>query len=148
MQANTIQLQKMLIYRIGAGKAIGLVVGLIAFFGIPQFFSDSPMSLRVGVLLWYPTMGAFIGMFGIFSKHPVLKFSMPWWLRGALIGAWMNFVLTLIAYQQICTLMAAVFGEYGQYTSPYWMVLEGALIGMLMDFILSKQFGEADLNRS
>lgn len=147
MQANTMPLQKMLIYRVGAGKALGLAVGLIGFFGLPQLLADPSMSLRVGVLLWYPTMGAFIGLFGIFSKHPILNFSMSWWFRGALIGAWMNFVLTLIAYQQICTLMAAVFGEYSQFTSPYWMVLEGALIGMLMDFILSKLFGEADLNR-
>jgi len=134
--------KKSLIYRVGAGKAIGLVIGLLGFFLIPEFIESSSLQLRFGVLFWYTTIGAFIGVFGIFVRHPVLDLAMPWWFRGALIGGWMNFVLTLIAYEQISTIVVAVFGEYGQHVSPYIMVLEGVIIGMLMDYLLTRWFGE------
>jgi hypothetical protein len=139
-------LQRSLIYRIGVGKGLGLLVGLAGFLMLPYFVSEPSMFLRVGVLLWYPTMGAFIGMFGIFSKHPVVKFPMPWWFRGALVGGWMNFLLTLIAYEQICAIVMAVFGEYSAFASPFWMVAEGIIIGMAMDFILTKYFGDGGLD--
>ena len=134
--------QKALIYRVGAGKALGLIVGLVGFFALPLFVENPSLMLRVGILLWYPTLGAIIGMFGIFAYHPVLEFPLPWWLRGAICGAWMNFVLTLFAYQQICMVTMAVFGEYSAYLSPYLMVMEGAVIGMIMDYLLTRWFGE------
>jgi hypothetical protein len=139
-------LQKSLIYRVGVGKGIGLLIGLAGFLMLPAFINDAPLTLRLGVLFWYPTMGAFVGLFGIFSQHPVLKLRLPWWFRGALIGGWMNFVLTLIAYEQICAVVMAVFGEYSAFASPFWMVAEGAIIGMMMDLILTKYFGEGALD--
>jgi hypothetical protein len=134
--------QKALIYRVGAGKAIGFAIGILAFYLIPYFISDASLIFRSAVLLWYPTLGAIVGVFGIFSYHPVLSFPMPWWLRGAIVGAWMNFVLTLFAYQQICTAIVAVMGEYSAYVSPFVMVIEGALVGALIDFLLTHWFGE------
>lgn len=134
--------QKALIYRVGAGKALGLVFGLIAFFLIPHFINDASLIFRSAVLLWYPTLGAIVGMFGMFSYNPVFNFPMPWWLRGAIVGAWMNFVLTLFAYEQICTMIVVMMGEYSVYVSPFVMVIEGALIGAFMDFFLTRWFGE------
>ena len=133
---------KSLIYRVGVGKAIGLVIGLLGFFTLPLMMQDPTLLFRTGVLLWYPTLGAIIGIFGVFVYHPVLKISMPWWFRGALLGAWMNFVLTLFAYEQICTMVIAVMGEYARYTSPFLMIVEGALIGLLMDYFLTRWFGD------
>jgi hypothetical protein len=134
--------EKSLIYRVGAGKAMGLVIGLLGFFILPTLVQEPSMLLRTGIFLWYPTLGAMIGMFGVFSYHPVLNFPMPWWLRGALIGGWMNFLLTLFAYDQISTVMMAIFGHYSQQLSPFIMVLEGAVIGMVMDYFLTRWFGE------
>jgi hypothetical protein len=65
------------------------------------------------MLLWYTTVGAFIGMFGVVTYHPVLKLPMPWWFRSALVGAWMNFVLAFFAYDEMARMMIAVFGEGG-----------------------------------
>jgi hypothetical protein len=133
---------KSLMYRVGAGKAMGLVIGAIGFFVLPMLVDEPSLLLRTGIFLWYPTLGAIIGMFGVFAYHPILNFPMPWWLRGALLGGWMNFLLTLFAYEQICTFVIAVFGEYAEYISPFVMVIEGALIGLLMDYFLTRWFGE------
>jgi len=54
----------------------------------------------------------------------------------------MNFLKTLLAYDQICTVVMALFGEYSHYVSPFIMVLEGALVGMMMDYFLTRWFGE------
>jgi hypothetical protein len=140
--------QNKFIYRIGAGKAIGLVFGLLGFLFFPYFLSDASLTLRLGILLWYTTLGAIVGVFGVLDKHPILGISLPWWFRGALIGGWMNFVLTLIAYDQICTIIVVIFGEYSRYISPYSMVLEGAIIGLVIDYLLTRWFGEGLLANS
>ena len=141
--------QKSMMYRVGTGKALGLVIGLAGFYFLPVFINEPSLLLRIGVLLWYPTIGAVVGVFGIFSNHPVLNFSLPWWLRGFIVGAWFNFVLTLFAYQQICTISIAIFGEYSAHISPFWMVLEGGIIGLSMDYLLTRWFGDgwADANK-
>lgn len=133
---------KAIAYRVGAGKALGFGVGLIAFFLLPVFVHEPSLLLRSAVLLWYPTLGALVGIFGIFAYHPVMNFPMPWWFRGMIVGAWMNFVLTLFTYEHMCTVMMGMFGEYHVFVSPFWMVLEGALIGMVFDFFLTAWFGE------
>ena len=133
---------KSLMYRVGVGKAIGFIIGLMGFVVLPILVHEPSMLLRIGILFWYPTLGAIIGMFGAFAHHPVLNFPLPWWLRGALVGGWMNLLLTLFAYDQIGTLIMAIFGEYSQYVSPFSMVLEGALIGVMMDYFLTSWFGD------
>lgn len=140
--------QRSFAYRVGAGKAIGFAFGILGFVLLPYFISEPSLLLRTAILLWYPTVGAVVGMFGAFAYHPVLNFPMPWWFRGALTGAWMNFVVTLFSYEQICTAVNLVMGEYGMYVSPFWMVLEGALIGMLMDYLLTRWFGEGWADKS
>lgn len=133
---------KTLTYRIGLGKAIGFAIGITAFYLIPYFVSDASFIFRSAVLFWYPTLGAIVGVFGLFSYHPIFNFSIPWWIRGAIIGAWMNFVLTLFAYDQIGTVILAIMGEYSAYISPFVMVVEGALVGVFMDFVLTRFCGE------
>lgn len=133
---------KSLMYRIGIGKAIGFLIGIIGFICLPYFIVDASLMLRLAILFWYPTIGAVIGVFGVFTRHPMFNLPMPWWFRGALLGGWMNFVLTLFAYEQISVIVIAVMGEYSAYTSPFLMVIEGAIIGMLIDFIATRYFGE------
>jgi len=83
-----------LVTRIAVGKAFGFAIGLIGFIVLPFILPDVGWLIRWGILLWYTTLGAIIGMFGVFTWHPVLKLPLPWWVRAPLIGAWMNFVLT------------------------------------------------------
>lgn len=139
---------KSFIYRVAAAKTLGFLVGLAVFVSMPLLVEEASMSLRIGLMFWYTTVGAFVGLMGIWSKHPILEgFGLPWWLRGALIGGWMNFVLYLIAAQQISAIVIAMFGEYSAWLSPYLMVLEGILVGVFIDYVVTHQFGEGWMDK-
>jgi hypothetical protein len=131
-----------LITRIAIGKAVGFVVGLLGLIFLPFFWPDATWMIRWGVLFWYTTLGALIGVFGVFTYHPILKLPMPWWFRSSFLGAWMNFVLTLFAYDTLLAIMQSMFGESGILTSPFWFVLEGALVGLLMGYLATRFGGE------
>ena len=64
--------------RLAAGKLVGLIVGLVFFLTIPLVWPSAELMLRWGVLLWYPPVGAVIGLVGIYRRHPVLLLPMPW----------------------------------------------------------------------
>jgi hypothetical protein len=131
-----------LMLRIGIGKGVGLVFGLAGFLLMPYFLPDAGWLLRWGVLLWYITVGAFIGVFGVVTYHPVLKLPMPWWFRSILVGAWMNFVLTFFAYDAMADMIAAMFGTDGIISSPFWFTLEGAIIGLVIGYFATRFGGE------
>jgi hypothetical protein len=131
-----------LITRIAIGKLVGFAIGLIGFFMLPSLFGEIDLMIRWGIVFWYATMGAFIGVFGVFTWHPILKLPMPWWLRSVWIGAWMNFVLTLFIYDRLQGYMISYFGENGALSSPFWLVSEGALVGLLIGYLATKFGGE------
>lgn len=131
-----------LMTRIAIGKAIGLLFGLAGFILLPFFLPEAGWLLRWGILLWYTTVGAFIGVFGVVTYHPVLKLPMPWWFRAPLIGAWMNFVLTFFAYDVMGDMMASLFGEGGALSSPFWFTAEGAIIGLIIGYFATRFGGE------
>jgi len=131
-----------LMMRIAIGKGIGFLFGLAGFILLPFILPDAGWLLRWGILLWYPTMGAFIGVFGVVTYHPVLKLPMPWWFRATLIGAWMNFVLTFFAYDAMAGMMISLFGEAGVLSSPFWFTAEGAIIGLIIGYFATRFGGE------
>ena len=131
-----------LITRIAIGKVIGFLFGLIGFIFLPYFLPESDCLLRWGILLWYTTLGAIIGMFGVFTYHPILKLPFPWWFRAAVVGAWMNFVLTFFAFDAMQAMMFAVFGEDGILTSPFWFTAEGAIVGLIIGYFATRFGGE------
>lgn len=131
-----------LITRIAIGKAIGFIFGLIGFISLPYFLPDAGWLLRWGILFWYITLGAIIGVFGVFTYHPILKLPFPWWFRSILIGAWMNFVLVFFAHEPMQAMMQAVFGQDGALSSPFWFVAEGAIIGFVMGYFATRFGGE------
>ena len=131
-----------LMTRIAVGKLVGFAFGLIGFVLLPYFIPDAPMMLRFAIMLWYTTVGAFIGVFGVFNYHPILHLPMPWWFRSFWVGAWMNFVLVLFIYDTLAAMMVSYFGENGLIQSPFWLVLEGALIGLVIGFFATKYGGE------
>ena len=137
MDLNTYYLK-----RIGCAKMVGLIVGLIAFFMIPSLWPGESMWLRVGILLWYTTFGAVIGVFGIFDQHPLLKFRMTFWVRGLVFGAWMNLVITILMHDKLSLLMQQLDGVLGSFQSPFWFVLEGAVLGVVIDGIATKYAGD------
>jgi len=131
-----------LITRIAIGKAIGFLFGLAGFILLPYFLPEASLLLRWGLLLWYTTVGAIIGVFGVFAYHPILKLPFPWWFRAPLVGAWMNFVLTFFAYDDMALVLASMFGEAGVLSSPFWFTAEGALVGIIIGFFATRYGGE------
>ena len=129
---------------------MGLLVGLLGFLLLPICIAQAPLTLRVAVLLWYLTVGAMIGMAGVsryrLLDHPAITVHLHWWLRGPLIGAWMNFVLSLFTDQQISVVVMAVMGEYSSYAPSTYMIVEGALLGLIIDFVATKVAGDDLLN--
>lgn len=128
--------------RIAVGKVIGLVIGLVGFFALPQFYPEASWQLRWGILLWYVTMGAIVGVLGVVTRHPVLMLPLPWWVRAPIVGAWLNFVLTFFAYRDMEAVLTATFGAGGAVTSPFWFVLEGAVVATVMGYCATRFGGE------
>lgn len=128
--------------RIGVGKTIGFIIGLMGFFSLPYFWPEASLQFRLGILFWYTSLGAIIGIFGVLIYHPILKSPIPWWLRGVLIGGWMNLLLTLFIYDKLTHMMLAIFGTEGILSSPYWLVLEGMIIGLLIEYFARRFGGE------
>ena len=133
-----------LMTRIAIGKGVGFIIGLIGFITMPVLFGETDIMLRWGILLWYTTVGAVIGVFGVITWHPVLRLPMPWWFRSSLVGAWMNFVLTLFIYDTLQSYMTHFFGDNGAMSSPFWFVLEGAVVGLLIGFLATRFGGEGE----
>ncbi len=131
-----------LITRIAIGKGIGLVFGLLGFVLLPYFDPEAGWLMRWGILLWYTTLGAIIGVFGVFTWHPILKLPMPWWFRDPLIGAWMNFVLTFFGYEEMKAMMITMFGADGVFQSPFWFTAEGAFVGIVIGYFATRFGGE------
>jgi hypothetical protein len=109
---------------------------------LPYFLADAGWLLRWGVLSWYTTVGAIIGVFGVYTYHPVLKLPFPWWIRATLLGAWMNFVLTFLAYDIMQTMMVSLFGEGSVLSSPFWFTAEGAIVGLIIGYFATRFGGE------
>jgi len=131
-----------LITRIAIGKSIGLAFGLIGLIFMPFFLPEAGWMIRWGILLWYTTLGAIVGVFGVITYHPILKLPLPWWFRAPLIGGWMNFVLTFFAYDVMQQMLVFMFGQDGLFSSPFWFVLEGALIGLIIGYVATRFGGE------
>ncbi len=128
--------------RVAIGKGLGLIVGLIGFVMVPMFMPDASTMFRWAILLWYITFGAIVGVYGVFTYHPVLQLPMPWWFRAPVIGAWLNFVLTLFIYDDLKLFMVGMFGEGGTLSSPFWFVFEGAVVGLLFGYLCTRFGGE------
>lgn len=131
-----------LIMRIGVGKLVGLVFGLIGFFILPMVWEGSTPLLQWGVLLWYTTLGAIIGVFGVITYHPILHLPFPWYVRAPFLGAWMNFVLTFFAFDTFQAMMNEAMNGYYAGMSPFWFAAEGAFVGLIIGWLATKFGGE------
>jgi hypothetical protein len=131
-----------LVTRIAIGKVVGLVFGVIGFAFCEFYLPETDWMLRWGILFWYTTLGAIIGVFGIFTWHPVLRLPFPWWIRAPLLGAWMNFVLTFFAYDLMQGVLADLFNQSYLLSSPFWFVAEGGVVGLIIGYFATRFGGE------
>ncbi len=128
--------------RVAWGKILGLLVGITGYFVFSYMVPDAETAFKFGFLIWYLTLGAVIGLMGIFTSNPVLDMKITWWMRGLMTGAWFNLVLLLFTWDRISQMMLGYFGSQSAFSSPWWLVVEGALFGLMMDFVLTKIAGE------
>lgn len=128
--------------RIAIGKGLGALFGIAGFIFLTVYPAEVDGLLRWGILLWYPTFGAIIGVFGVYTWHPIVKLPLPWWLRAPFVGAWLNFVLTFFAYDAMAAVLVSVFGADGLLTSPFWFTAEGAIIGLIIGYFATRFGGE------
>ena len=56
-----------LVTRVGVGKLVGFLFGLAGLITLPYFWPEAGWLIRWGVLFWYTTLGAIIGVFGVFK---------------------------------------------------------------------------------
>jgi hypothetical protein len=131
--------QPSLVRRLGMAKILGLTIGLIAFFVIPQLWPQESIWLRIGICLWYTTFGVFIGLAGIVNHHPMLEVPLPFWFRGIFFGGWLNLVLAFLMYEKLQALLAALGTSF---TSPFWIISEGMVLGLAIDGICTWFGGE------
>ena len=131
-----------LLTRIAIGKTIGMAIGGACFFALPFLLPEPTWQLRVGIVFWYITTGAFIALFGVVTWHPVLHIPLPWWLRSGLIGGWMNFLLALFAWEDLQEMLLYRFGQDSDLASPFWIVPAGVLTGLIMGYAATRIGGE------
>jgi hypothetical protein len=130
--------------RIMIGKLIGFGIGLIGFILLPLFAPGVSLMFRFAILFWYTTFGALIGLFGVLNYHPVFKIRMKWWIMSILMGAWLNLVAVLLAYENFQMVMIQAFAGFNVrlLVSPFWFILEGALVGLLIGYFATRFGGE------
>jgi len=123
-----------LIKRIVVGKFVGFLFGLIGFVCLPYFWPEAPMMFRIAVLFWYIMFGATVAIFGLMTEFPIIKIKMPWWFITVYVGAWLDLILMLFIYDTLEVIMADFFGATSIFSSPWWLVVEGAVVGWLVGF--------------
>jgi len=128
--------------RMAVAMMAGLMLGILGLALLPVFMPDLDPMVRWGFFLWYPTLAAVIALAGAAGSGEDMPRPLPWWIRGSLIGAWMNFVATLLAPGVMRDFMHAAFGPGGMLTSPFWFVAEGAAAGLLIGYLVMRFGGE------
>lgn len=127
--------------RAALSKALGLLVGLGAFWLHTRLSPDSGLGLRLGLVVLYLTLGGIVGIVGFVNRVPVFGLPFrPLW-RGAAMGAWMGLLGALFGGPELGALIAAVPLMPAILASPFWLVIEAALVGALLDVVVSRATG-------
>ena len=128
--------------RIIIGKTIGFAIGIVAMLFLPLFNIPIMGMFGLGTLLMFVLMGTLTGFMGIFDRHPMIDFKMPWWFRGPLVGATFLLMYVLFTYEMMELIMQSSLVTWMGLKSPFWAILDGICIGGLMGFVETKLAGE------
>lgn len=140
---NNINMKHSVMNRIIIGKTMGFVAGLLVFLLLPVLGVTLDLKFGLGLIVFYVVLGVLTAFMGTMDHHPIFKFPLPWWLRGLLMGLTMHVMLVLLAYDQIGAI-AQSLNLFGM-VSPWWALLDGAILGVLMAFVETKWAGEGKL---
>lgn len=128
--------------RVAIGKIIGLVVGLIVMLALPAFDMPIFSMFGLGTLLMFVFMGVVTGFIGLYDRHPIFSFKMPWWLSGGIVGFMFMLMYILLTYEVFEVIMSSAYVSWMGLESPFWALLDGVTIGMLMGFCETKFAGK------
>lgn len=128
--------------RILIGKIIGLIVGLLCLALLPGIGFPVFSVFGLGTLVMFMLMGTMIGFIGQFDRHPLFDFRMPWYFRGAMVGAAFMLMFILLSYGPLMVVMQSSLVSWTGLSSPFWALIDGVVIGMIMAYTETKIAGE------
>ena len=130
--------------RLLISSMLGLLFGFLCFFGFTKS-PEAPIALTVwsysNPMLWMVILnrfmiGAFVGISGFITLHPMFKFRACPVLRGAKVGIMISLLLAMGVF-----LSPESEGTW----KAFWSILgAGALFGAVIDVIATKYAGEGE----
>ncbi|MBU1292453.1 hypothetical protein KJ819_00100 [Patescibacteria group bacterium] len=130
--------------RVSIGISSGLVVGVLAIVSLPLFGFPLFSMFGFGTLLMFVFMGILIGFLGLFSRHPLLNFSMPWWVRGLMVGFMLTLMYILLSYGSLVVIMQSALVSWMGFSSPFWVLLDGMTLGVIISALETRFAGEGE----
>ena len=128
--------------RIAVGVVVGAVVGVLVNLTAP-YFGFAPFGLfGLGTLILLVLMGLTIGLVGVFDRHPVFGFKMHWWIRGCVAGLLFSLMFVLLGYDSAQVILRSALVSWTGLTSPFWLLLDGMVVGLIVAFLETKIAGE------
>ncbi len=127
-----------MVMRAGYGKFTGFIFGLLGLIIMIYALPNLGWGIRFGTLFYSINLGLLVGILNVDIKHPVFPFEFKWWLMGPMMGAWFNFTLMLFigdAYEKILSQSETFLSSF---SSPLWMILDGAIAGMIVSIIVHR----------
>ena len=127
-----------MVMRAGYGKFTGFIFGLLGLIIMIYALPNLGWGIRFGTLFYSINLGLLVGILSVYIKHPVFPFEFQWWLMGPMMGAWFNFTLMLFigdAYEKILSQSETFLFSF---SSPLWMILDGAIAGMIVSIIVHR----------
>ena len=127
-----------MVMRAGYGKFTGFIFGLLGLIIMIYALPKLGWGIRFGTLFYSINLGLLVGILSVDIKHPVFPFEFKWWLTGPMMGAWFNFTLMLFigdAYKKILSQSETFLSSF---SSPLWMILDGAIAGMIVSIIVHR----------
>jgi len=124
--------------RLLAGGGLGILAGIACAYsaathGVPGAFDFSSTMFWVMVLNRF-TLGVVVAMFGIFTVHPIFtKLKVGPVLRGLDGGTWISLLMAT---------GILIGGQADRWASFWSVIVAGAIIGVVIDLILTKRYGQ------
>ena len=123
---------------ITCAKSVAFLLGLLVFVVLSFFEPEISLVKRLALLFWYPTIAGVAAATNALDLTTFKPFCWRWWQRTVLIGAWLNLVVVLFTSDTMQNFSMVVLLSFGQLTSPFWFVMDGAMIGFIAGYTSNK----------
>jgi len=128
--------------RMFIGVSIGAVIGVLSIALLPMFGFPLFSMFGFGTLITFVMMGFTLGLVGMFDRHPILGFKMRWWIRGTVAGFIFTLMYILLGYDSLNIIMQSNLVSWMGFSSPFWALIDGTVIGLIMGYAETKIAGE------